>query len=95
VESFVVGNITRPIIRRIAASLTKRSGLWFDHLKARWREESPKSQEQLNLEKELRDAFAKYSSLKAEHSIRGVLMVIGGAACLVILWIAIEVYQHI
>jgi|SRR5581483_795268 len=95
VESFVVGNFTRPIVRRVAASIAKRTGLWFDHLKAVWREENSKSEDQLNLERELRDAYAKYNWLKSERRTRGVLMVTGAAACLAILWIAIEVFQHI
>ncbi len=94
-ESLVIGNIARPIVRRITASAKKRTGLWLDDLQARWREETPKSQEQLDLETELRDAFSKYNSLESERSIRGVLIISGAVASLVILWIGIEVYQQI
>src|SRR5262245_45925828 len=81
-ESLVIGNITRPIARRVTASVKKRIGLWFDDLKARWREETPKPQEQLDLETELRNAFSRYNSLKSARSIRGVLIISGAIASL-------------
>src|SRR5262249_47705088 len=94
-ESLVIGNITRPIARRVTASVKKRIGLWFDDLKARWREETPKPQEQLDLETELRNAFSGYNSVKSARSIRGVLIIRGAIASLIIMWIGIEVYRQI
>jgi hypothetical protein len=94
-ESLLVGNVTRPIVRRFFTSVKKRTWLWFDDLKARWREDTSKTQEQQDLEAELRDAFSKYNSLKSERSIRLGLIIAGAIAGGAMLWVGIEVYRHV
>ena len=91
VESFVIGNITRPITK---AATKHISNLW-DDIKARFSADSDKPAEQVALEQQLRGAFARYLSLKSEHSFDGFMIAVGVCALVVSVFIGFAAYDFI